>query len=264
MIRKETAFREGDLVVLIDRKGRHYIERLDEGSALHTHSGFLPHTEIIGTEQGSWHRTTMSQSFLALKPTLAEFMLHMPRVTQILYPKDIGSIIVLADIFPGANLVEAGLGSGALTMALLRAIGRDGKIITYEIRQDHVEAAMDNVRAFIPQYSNLEIKSADIYTGITEKEVDRVVLDVPEPWRVVQTAADALKLGGIFLSFLPTILQVHRLAEALSADGRYQLVDTMETLQRQWHVSERSVRPAHRMVAHSGFITTARRCSPKS
>ena len=123
--RKETAFREGDLVVLIDRKGRHYIERLDEGSALHTHAGVLPHTEIIGTEQGSWHRTTMSQSFLALKPTLAEFMLHMPRATQILYPKDIGSIIVLADIFPGANLVEAGLGSGALTMALLRAIGRD-------------------------------------------------------------------------------------------------------------------------------------------
>ena len=263
VVREKSAFQEGDLAMLIDRKGRRYLVRLDREGALHTHSGVLPHQKIIGLEEGSWLHTTMGQTLLAVKPTLAEYVLHMPRTTQILYPKDLGNILVMADIFPGAQVVEAGLGSGALSMTLLRAVGPEGRVTTYEVRQEQVERALDNVRSFVPELSNLKIKDADIYQGIMERDVDRVVLDVPEPWHVVASAAESLKMGGIFLSFLPTVLQIHRLVQALSDDGRFQLIETVETLERPWHVSQRSVRPAHRMVAHSGFITTARRCAPK-
>ena len=250
--------------MLIDRKGRHYVVTLDPAGALHTHVGVLRHQDIIGQQQGSWLHTTLGQSFLALKPTLAEFVQYMPRSTQVIYPKDLGNILVMADIFPGAHVVEAGLGSGALTLALLQAVGSQGCVVSYETRKESVTRALKNLGLFAPELNNLHVRENDIYQGIGEQDVDRVVLDVPEPWQVVATAAGALKLGGILLSFLPTVLQVHRLAQQLWADGRFQLVDTFETLQRPWHVSKPSMRPAHRMVAHSGFITTARRCLPKA
>lgn len=257
------SFEEGDSTLLIDRKGRRYLLTLKAEGTFHTHVGTLRHNEIIGQEQGSWFRTSLGQSLLALKPTLGEYVLHMPRGPQVIYPKDLGNIIILADIFPGATVVEAGLGSGALTATLLRSVGERGRVITYEVREDVVARALANIRAIAPNTLNHTLNTADIYQGIRERDVDRIVLDVPEPWHVVSGAAEALTMGGILLSFLPTVLQVHQLAEALSSDSRFQLVETVEVLLRPWSVTSRSVRPAHRMVAHTGFITTARRCEPK-
>ena len=258
------SFGEGDLALLIDRKGRRYLVTLQKEGTFHSHAGVLPHKEIIGQEQGGWFRTSHGHNLLALKPTLADYVLKMPRSAQIIYPKDLGNILVMADIFPGASVVEAGLGSGALTAALLRAVGDAGTVTTYEVREDMTERGMKNVRALVPNWSNHTLVMNDIYEGITERNVDRLVLDVPEPWHVVPGAAQSLAMGGIFLSFLPTILQVHQLVQALSTDSRFQLIETVEVLLRPWSVTQRSVRPAHRMVAHSGFITTARRCSPKA
>ena len=256
-------FREGDLALLIDRKGRRYLLTLDKKNTFHTHVGTLPHEEIIGQEQGGWFRTSRGQTLLAVKPTLGDYVLEMPRGTQVIYPKDLGNILILADIFPGATVVEAGLGSGALTATLLRAVGERGRVITYEVRQDMVERAMRNIQVLAPAPGNHTLHLGDIYKGIEERDVDRIVLDVPEPWHVVPWAAQALTMGGIILSFLPTILQVHQLVQALSSDSRFQLIETVEVLLRPWSVTQRSVRPAHRMVAHTGFITTARRCVPK-
>lgn len=256
-------FQEGDFALLVDRKGRRYLLTLHNDATFHTHQGTLPHREILGQDQGGWFQTSHGQMLLAVKPTLGEYVLEMPRGTQIIYPKDLGNIIVQGDIFPGATVVEAGLGSGALTAALLRAVGSTGKVVTYEARDDMVTRGMANVQTLVPDVSNHTLRLGDIYQGIDERDVDRIVLDVPEPWHVVPWAAQALIMGGILLSFLPTILQVHQLGQALSADSRFQLTETAEVLLRPWSVTLRSVRPAHRMVAHTGFITTTRRCVPK-
>lgn len=257
------AFQEGDLALLIDRKGRRYLLTLENNGTFHTHVGTLPHKDIIGRDQGEWFHTSHGQGLLALKPTLGDYVLEMPRGSQVIYPKDLGNILVMADIFPGANVVEAGLGSGALTAALLRAVGAEGRVTTYEVREDMVKKATGNIEMLVTNPSNHTLTMGDIYQGIHERDVDRVVLDVPEPWQVVSHAAQALTMGGIFLSFLPTILQVHRLMDALAEDRRFQLCETVEVLLRPWSITHRSVRPAHRMVAHSGFISTARRCVPK-
>ena len=259
----KSRFQEGDLALLIDRKDRRYLLTLGKDDIFHTHVGTLPHKELIGQEQGGWFRTSHGQSLLAIKPTLGDYVLHMPRGPQVIYPKDLGNILVSADIFPGATVVEAGLGSGALTAALLRAVGETGRVITYEVREDVVARAMANIRALVPNPVNHTLNLGDVYLGIQERDVDRVVLDVPEPWHVVPWAAQALTMGGIILSFLPTVLQVHQLVQALSSDSRFQLFETVEVLLRPWSVTQRSMRPAHRMVAHTGFITTARRCAPR-
>ena len=258
------AFQEGDLALLIDRKGRRYLVPLAEEGTFHTHVGTLPHTQIIGREQGESFRTSHGQSLLALKPTLADYVMSMPRASQVIYPKDLANILILADIFPGATVVEGGLGSGALTATLLRAVGETGRVITYEVREDMIGRGSANIRVLVPVPTNHTLHLDDIYLGIHEQDVDRIVLDVPEPWHVVSRAAGALAMGGVFLSFLPTVLQVHRLAQALESDSRFQLIETVETLLRPWNVTQRSVRPAHRMVAHTGFITTARRCAPRT
>ena len=187
----------------------------------------------------------------------------MPRGPQIVYPKDLGLIVTLADIFPGATVVEGGLGSGSLTSALLRAVGEKGRVINYEIEESWLPKAKSNIKKVLGDTPNLEIKIGDIYEGISERNIDRVVLDVPEPWQAVATVGDCLLMGGILLSFLPTVIQVQKLVLALEADSRFQLIETTETLLRTWHVTERSVRPDHRMVAHSGFLTTAVRCQPR-
>ena len=168
----------------------------------------------------------------------------------------------MADIFPGATVVEAGLGSGALTTGLLRAVGPTGRVCSYEINGEVVDKAKSNVQSVIPDTSRWEVRVGDIADGIGESNVDRVILDLPEPWRALNAAASALHTGGILLSFLPTVLQVHELALALQDDGRFARIETAETMLRGWNVTRRSVRPAHRMVAHSGFITTAVRCVP--
>jgi tRNA (adenine57-N1/adenine58-N1)-methyltransferase len=256
-------FQEGDLALLLDRKNRRYLVTLAADQVFHSHLGRLGHEQLIGHTVGDWYRTDRSHTFLAVRPTLGDYVREMPRGPQIIYPKDLGNIIILADIFPGATVVEGGLGSGALTSALLRAVGRDGRVITYEVNEATTPKALNNIKAVIPDPSNLVVTIGDIYEGIAERQVDRVVLDVPEPWQAVSGVGDALVMGGILLSFLPTILQVHQLVQELNQDTRFQLIDTVETLLRSWHVTQRSVRPSHRMVAHSGFLTTAVRCEPR-
>ena len=256
-------FRVGDLALLLDRKNRKYLVTLGDNQVFHSHLGRLSHDQVIDHSVGGWYRTDRGHTLLAVRPTLADFVLEMPRGPQIIYPKDLGLIVSLGDIFPGATVVEGGLGSGSLTAALLRAVGSTGQVITYEIDEKVVPKAQRNIQQILPDTSNLSVKIGDIYLGMAERNVDRVVLDVPEPWQAVPGTGDALVMGGILLSFLPTILQVHRLVMALQEDTRFQRLETTETLLRPWHVAERSVRPAHRMVAHSGFLTTAVRCQPR-
>ena len=250
--------------MLLDRKQRRYLVTLDDEQVFHSHLGRLYHNQLIGHTVGGWYRTDRGHTLLAVRPTLGDVVREMPRGPQIIYPKDLGNIINLADIFPGATVIEGGLGSGSLTSALLRAVGTEGRVITYEIDEAVVPRALLNIKKVIPDPSNLTVKISDIYQGIEERGVDRVVLDVPEPWESVATIGDSLVMGGIMLSFLPTILQVHQLVMKLNHDSRFQLVEMVETLLRPWHVTQRSVRPAHRMVAHSGFLTTAVRCEPRA
>ena len=259
----KNSFQSGDMVLLQDRKDRRYLTTLADGQVFHSHLGRLSHDFLIGHSVGGWYRTDRGHTLLAVRPTLGEFVRQMPRGPQIIYSKDLGNIVAFADIFPGATVVESGLGSGALTAALLRAVGDRGRVITYEIDESVTPKAMANISRVIPSPSNLTVTIGDVYQGIEERQVDRVVLDVPEPWQAVPGVAEALVMGGILISFLPTILQVHQLVGKLQEDGRFQMVETVETLLRPWHVTERSVRPAHRMVAHSGFLTTAVRCLPR-
>ena len=259
----KNCFHEGDLALLLDRKGRRYMLTLAGDQMFHSHLGRVLHSSLIGHTVGGWYRTDRGHTVLAVRPTLGDFVREMPRGPQIIYPKDLGNIITFADVFPGATVVEGGLGSGSLTAALLRAVGSTGRVITYEINESVVPRALRNIEKVVPDHANLSITLADINHGIAEQGVDRVVLDVPEPWDAVQTIGDALIMGGILLSFLPTILQVHRLVMALNEDSRFQMVEMVETMLRPWQVTTRSVRPAHRMVAHSGFLTTAVRCEPR-
>ncbi len=259
----KNCFQVGDLALLIDRKARRYMITLAEGETYHCHLGRLSHDDMIGSTIGGWYRTDKSHMLLAVRPSLGDFVRQMPRGPQIIYPKDLGNIVNFADIFPGATVIEGGLGSGALTSALLRAVGVTGKVINYEIDESVLPKAMRNIERVTPDTANLEVKIGDIYQGIDERGVDRVVLDVPEPWQAVPGIGDSLAMGGILLSFVPTILQVQQLVLALEDDGRFQLIESLETMLRTWHVTERSVRPDHRMIAHSGFLTTAVRCEPK-
>ena len=256
-------FHEGDHVLMVDRRGRRYLVRLDRASTFNSHTGHFPHSDLIGREEGSWVTTARGHNLLAVKPTLADFSREMPRIATVVYPKDLGAIINYGDIFPGATVLEAGAGSGAVTMALLRAVGEHGEVITYDLRADMIERTLANVRAMFPTYANLILKRGDVYEGFEEDNLDRIVLDLPEPWHVVPHAAERLVPGGVFLSFLPTVLQVHELTQALRRQHTFELIETFEMLIRTWEVGGRSVRPSHRMIGHTGFITTARRCSPR-
>jgi tRNA (adenine57-N1/adenine58-N1)-methyltransferase catalytic subunit len=249
-------FEAGEQVLLFDTKGRRYLVKLAEGGEFHTHSGPVPHDELIGREEGMVVRSSRGSRYTAVRPTLADVILKMPRGAQVIYPKDLGPILIRADVFPAARVFESGLGSGALSMALLRA-GAD--ITGYEIRPDFAARAQANVAAFlgtgILDHYHVEIR--DAYDGIEEMGLDRVVLDLPEPWRMLKSAEEALRPGGILLSYLPTIGQVSALRDALDRSA-FGLAETVEVLERGWHVDGRSVRPDHRMVAHTGFLTSAR------
>jgi tRNA (adenine57-N1/adenine58-N1)-methyltransferase len=253
----------GEKVLLLDSRGRRYLVTLQAGGSFHFHRGIIAHDDLIGAPEGTRLRSTRNEVVVALRPTLADYVLKMARGAQIVYPKDIGPVLLRGDIFPGATVVEAGAGSGSLTLALLRAVGPSGRVITYEVREDFAAQARENVEAFMGEAPNLEIRLASIYDGIAELDVDRVVLDLPEPWQALGPAVRSLRPGGILLSYLPTILQVHQLVEAMKEDPCWALVSTDETLFRTWHVDTASVRPDHRMVAHTGFITTTRRIGPE-
>ncbi len=260
---RDHIFREADYCLLVDRRERHYLVHLTPGSRFESHIGNFDLSQLIGQPAGSWVESAKGHWMIAFKPTLADLTLRMPRIATVMYPKDLGAMLVYADIFGGARVVEAGTGSGATTMSLLRAVGPTGKVFSYDLRQDMLAQALANVEKEFPEHDNLKLKQGDVYQGFDETGVDRIVLDLPEPWQVVPHASERLVPGGILFSFLPTVLQVHELTNVLRSQRTFQLIETLEVMMRPWSVGGRSVRPSHRMVGHTGFITTARKCAPR-
>jgi tRNA (adenine57-N1/adenine58-N1)-methyltransferase catalytic subunit len=252
-------FKENDLAMLIDNKGRRYICKLKEKGNFSSHLGIINHKDIMGKEEGELIKSQLGAEFLLLKPLYRDFIVKMPRGAQVIYPKDVATIMLWADIFPGAKVLEAGTGSAALTIALLRAIGAEGQLITYEIRDDFLKKALKNIESFMPMPSNLTVKCKDVYAGIDEDNLDRIVLDLPEPWRVLSFAATSLKNGGVLLALLPTTIQVQTFVEELEKTRCFYCVEILETLLRHWNVKGLSNRPEHFMVAHTAFIITARK-----
>ena len=253
-----SVFEAGDRALFIDRRGRRYLVTLRAGIQFHTHDGYVEHDTVIGTQEGSRVFSSTGVPFVIVRPSLTDYILKMPRGAQVIYPKDIAAIVMAADIFPAAVVLEAGTGSGALTLGLLRAVGDRGRVITFEQRQDFAERARANIESFLGKIPDaLEMRHGDLTEAIIDEPIDRVVLDLPEPWRIIPIAITALRPGGIFCSYVPTVPQISQTSEALRAAGFIDVVTT-ETLVRPWHVEGQSVRPDHRMVAHTGFITTAR------
>jgi tRNA (adenine57-N1/adenine58-N1)-methyltransferase catalytic subunit len=246
----------GERVLLIDNKRRRYLVVLQPGGEFHSHSGFVPHDEIIGGSEGMSARSTRGTSYRVLRPTLADFVLKMPRGAQVIYPKDLGPILMMADIFPGARVLESGVGSGALSMTMLRA----GAVVTgYELREDFANRAQANVASFLGDDARgrYDVHLRDCYEGIDGSGFDRIVLDLPEPWNVVKHAEGALAPGGILVAYTPSITQATQLREALE-ESDFAMAETLEVLNRSWHIEGQAVRPDHRMVAHTGFLTSAR------
>jgi tRNA (adenine57-N1/adenine58-N1)-methyltransferase len=242
--------------MLLDHKGRRYLFVLKEGGQFHSHAGYVEHDALIGRPEGVKVHSTRSAPYRAFRPTLSDFVLQMPRGAQVIYPKDLGPLLLLADIFPGARVVESGVGSGALSMAMLRA-GAD--VVGYELRADFAARAQANVAGFLGEeaMARYHVQLRDCYEGIDETGLDRVVLDLPEPWQVTPLAEQALGPGGLLVAYTPTINQAAQLRESFTK-GPWALAQTVEVLQRSWHIEGASVRPDHRMVAHTGFLTTAR------
>ncbi|MDA8035032.1 MAG: tRNA (adenine-N1)-methyltransferase [Actinomycetota bacterium] len=258
------ALAAGERVLLIDPKQRRYLIRLEPGGRFQTHAGILEHDDVIGAPEGCEALARRgdelaARRFLVLRPTLADLVLKMPRGAQVIYPKDLGAILLAADLFPGARVLEAGVGSGALSMAALRA----GCVVTgYELREDFAATARSNVAALLGDEARYEVQLRDVYEGIDPGGFDRILLDLPEPWRVVPHAEVALVPGGILCCYLPGINQTAELRAALDK-ASFGLAETSEVLRRTWYIEGRSVRPDHRMVAHTGFLTTARRILPR-
>lgn len=251
---------DDDLVLLIDHKQRRYLVRLKTGGEFQTHAGVVAHDLLIGQPEGAGVNSTRGQKFKAYRPTLSDYILAMPRGAQVIYPKDIGPMLMLADIGPGTRVFESGVGSGALSMAMLRS-GAD--IVGYELREDFAARATKNVTEFLgpDALDNYDVHIRDAYTGFDHGNFDRIVLDLPEPWNVVPNIGDALRPGGIIVSYSPSITQVMRMRDALSLAG-FAEASTVEVLNRTWHIDGAAVRPDHRMVAHTGFLTRARLLAP--
>lgn len=265
-MRAMSRLKSGERVHLTDHKGRQYALTLKAGETYHFSGQTIAHDRLIGADDGTIVTLSGGTQMLALRPTFGEYVLKMPRGAQVLYPKDLAMIAMWADIHPGARVFEAGTGSGALTMALLRAVGSDGLVVTYEMREDFARTARTNIERYLGSAPNLRSFSKNAYAGIELPHdgapFDRIVLDLPEPWQVVPHAANALRSGGIYLSFVPTVPQIMRTVEALEEAKVFGMIHTFETLLRTWSIHGRSVRPDHRMVAHSGFITVARKVEP--
>lgn len=253
-------FSAGDKVLLVDRKQRRYLLTLEPGGEFHYHGGAVAHDDLLGRPEGVRVRSAKGSMLLALRPTAADWTVKAPRGAQVVYPKDQALIVSLADVGPGVDVVEAGAGSGALTCALLRAVGPSGHVLSFELRDDHAEVAQRNVvERFGEHPANWELRRADVAAGLTGLTCDRIVLDLLQPDEVLKAAAEALRPGGILIAYTPTVPQVMRLREALDDDKRWGFADTVESLVRGWHVEGLAVRPAHRMIAHTAFLTTARR-----
>lgn len=252
-------FQPGDRVQLTDPKGRKYTVVLERGGEYHTHRGALAHDDLIGKPEGSVVTSAGGTSFLALRPLLADYVLSMPRGAQVIYPKDAAQILMWGDIRPGAHVLEAGAGSGALSCSLLRAVGPEGSVTSFEVREDHAEHAERNVRRFFgekPDNWTLQLGDVQEYDG---EPVDRVVLDMLAPWDVLETVHGKLRPGGVLIVYVATTTQLSRITEAIREQQNWTEPQAWETLLRPWHVVGMAVRPEHRMVAHTAFLLTTRR-----
>jgi tRNA (adenine57-N1/adenine58-N1)-methyltransferase len=265
-------FAEGEIVLLLDRVGNRRLVTLRAGARAHGHKGYLEHDRIIGEPEGVSVRASGGAVYVVFRPRLADYALEMPRKTAIVYPKDVGIILVWADIYPGATVLESGLGSGSLTLALLRAVGPTGQVIVYEQRGDMIEPAVTNIRRFVApgpastiptELPNLVVRERDVYEGIEETDLDRMILDLPEPWRVLPLALDALRPGGIVACYSPSIVQVQRTVEALEASRGFNQIESLEVLYRPWQIKGQAVRPVQQMVSHTAFLTFARRLATR-
>ena len=260
---RRAPFAEGDVALVYDQRKRRYRVQLRGGALLETHLGYAPHDAVIGRTEGFFLRTNKGHLLFVLRPPFADAARELPRQSQVIYPKDLAGLLMRADVYPGARVIEVGLGSGAASAALLRAVGPDGAVVTHEIRAEIIASAQANVAHLAPGAVNHRVVVGDAYEdGLGSDEADRVVADVPEPWRLLDAAASVLRTGGAFAAYLPTVLQTHELTMRLSRDSRWHFAETVELLERAWTFSETSARPDHRMIGHTGFITTARRCEP--
>ncbi len=256
-------FAAGDRIQLTDPKGKLYSFTITPGKEWHTHKGWIVHDELIGLPEGSVVSTTAGLKFTAFIPLLSDYVLSMPRGATIVYPKDAAMIIGVADVYPGAHVLEAGVGSGALSLSILRAVGSDGTLDSFERREDFAEIARSNVSNYfgsIPEQWSLSVGSVE---GIvSEKIYDRVILDMLAPWECVEMAARVLRPGGVFLAYVATTTQLSATAEALKNDGHFTEPESSETIVRGWHHEGLAVRPQQRMIGHTGFLIQSRRMAP--
>ena len=257
-----TPFEPGDRVQLTDPKGRLHTVVLAPGKVFHTHRGALSHDDLIGLPEGSVVTSTGGTAYLALRPLLADYVLSMPRGAQVIYPKDAGQIVAMGDIFPGAKVLEAGAGSGALACSLLRAVGEHGELHSYEIRPEFAEVARRNVEGFFGSVPKAWRLTLGDVADCRETGFDRIVLDLLAPWDVLDVVDHALVPGGVLIGYVATTPQVSELFEAVRSRGGYTEPRVFETLVRDWHVDGLAVRPDHRMIGHTAFLITVRRLAP--
>jgi len=257
-------FAAGDRVQLTDAKGRHYTMVLDHGGEFHTHRGVVMHDAVIGQPEGSVVKATGGDAFLVLRPLLIDYVMSMPRGAQVIYPKDAAQIVHEGDVFPGARVLEAGAGSGALTCSLLRAVGPAGRVISYEVREDHACHARRNVETFFGQLpDNWQLVVEDLAEAdLSTASVDRAALDMLAPWDVLGTVAQAIVPGGVLIVYVATVTQLSRVVEALREQQCWTEPRSWETLQRGWNVVGLAVRPQHNMRGHTAFLVSARRLAP--
>ncbi len=262
--RRTGPFSIGDRVQLTDAKGRHYTMILKPGGEFHTHRGIVAHDSVIGSPEGSVVKATNGDAFLVLRPLLIDYVMSMPRGAQVIYPKDAAQIIHEGDIFPGARVLEAGAGSGALTCSLLRAVGPAGQVISYELRDDHAEHARRNVDTFFGQAPDTwDLVIGDVaQADLAEGSVDRVVLDMLSPWEVLDAVARMLVPGGVLVIYVATVTQLSKTVEALREQQCWTEPRSWETMQRGWNVVGLAVRPQHNMRGHTAFLISARRLAP--
>ncbi|MBI3688195.1 MAG: tRNA (adenine-N1)-methyltransferase [Actinobacteria bacterium] len=260
--RRTGPFQPGDRVQLTDPKGRLHTVVLTPGASFHTHRGAISHDDLIGLPEGSVVASASGTRYLALRPLLSDYVLAMPRGAQVIYPKDAAQIVTMGDIFPGAHVLEAGAGSGALTCSLLRAVGPHGRVTSYERRPEFAEIARRNVEQFFgeaPPTWRLTVRDVAEVAEVGERDVDRVVLDMLAPWEVLDAVSTALVPGGVLVGYVATVTQLSRLVEAVRERGCFTEPSAWESLLRGWHVVGLAVRPEHRMQGHTAFLVTARR-----
>jgi len=262
--RRTGPFAVGDRVQLTDPKGRHYTMILANGAEFHTHRGIVAHDDVIGQPEGSVIKSSGGDAFLVLRPLLVDYVMSMPRGAQVIYPKDAAQIIHEGDIFPGATVLEAGAGSGAMTCSLLRAVGPDGTVISYELRDDHADHARRNVATFFgADPANWRLVISDVVdSDLADASVDRAVLDMLAPWDVLDAVGRMLVPGGVLIIYVATVTQLSRTVEALRERQCWTEPRSWESLQRGWNVVGLAVRPEHTMRGHTAFLISARRLAP--